>query len=77
MKKQKIWLITGASRGFGLDITKKVSESGDKVIATVRKHAKGLEEYKNNQDLYTVEMDVTDEAQVKNAILQGITHFGI
>jgi NAD(P)-dependent dehydrogenase (short-subunit alcohol dehydrogenase family) len=76
MKKQKIWLITGASRGFGLDITKKVLDSGDKVIATVRKNAKGLEEYRNNQDLYTVEMYVRDEAQVKNAILRGITHFG-
>lgn len=76
MKKQKIWLITGASRGFGLDITKKVLDSGDKVIATVRKDAKGLEGFKDNQDLYIVEMDVTDEAQVKKAVLWGITHFG-
>ncbi|KQM77942.1 short-chain dehydrogenase [Pedobacter sp. Leaf216] len=75
MKKQKIWLITGASRGFGLDITKKVLESGDKVIATVRKDAKGLEEHKDNKDLYIVEMDVTDEAKVKKAVRRGITHF--
>jgi NAD(P)-dependent dehydrogenase (short-subunit alcohol dehydrogenase family) len=76
MKKQKAWLITGASRGFGLDITKKVLDSGDRVIATVRKNATELEAFKYNPDLYIVEMDVTDEAQVKKAITQGIAHFG-
>ncbi|MBT2560240.1 SDR family NAD(P)-dependent oxidoreductase [Pedobacter sp. ISL-68] len=68
-------MITGASRGFGLDIAKKVLDSGDKVIATVRKEAKGLEGFKDNPDLYIVEMDVTDEVQVKEAIHRGITHF--
>ncbi|RZM21899.1 MAG: SDR family NAD(P)-dependent oxidoreductase [Pedobacter sp.] len=75
MKKQKTWLITGASRGFGLDITKKVLDSGDRVIATVRKNAKGLEEYQDHKDLYIIEMDVTDETQVKKAVRRGITYF--
>jgi hypothetical protein len=36
MKKTKTWIITGASRGFGLEISKAVLASGDKVTATVR-----------------------------------------
>jgi hypothetical protein len=35
MKKTKTWIITGASRGFGLEISKAVLASGDKVTATV------------------------------------------
>jgi NAD(P)-dependent dehydrogenase (short-subunit alcohol dehydrogenase family) len=31
MKKTKTWIITGASRGFGLEISKAVLASGDNV----------------------------------------------
>ena len=37
MKTQKVWYITGASSGFGLEITKAALENGDKVVATVRR----------------------------------------
>ena len=33
---QKIWMITGASRGFGVEIAKAVLAAGDNVIATAR-----------------------------------------
>jgi NAD(P)-dependent dehydrogenase (short-subunit alcohol dehydrogenase family) len=32
----KVWLITGASRGFGRTFTKAVLEAGDRVVATAR-----------------------------------------
>jgi NAD(P)-dependent dehydrogenase (short-subunit alcohol dehydrogenase family) len=33
---QKVWMITGASRGIGAEIAKVVRAAGDKLIATAR-----------------------------------------
>ena len=32
----KVWFITGSSRGLGRNLTEAVLESGDKVVATAR-----------------------------------------
>ena len=72
----KVWLITGAGKGFGLEITKAALQAGDKVIATVRNKGAELAATFNTQDLYVVNMDVTDEVQVKSAVESGISHFG-
>jgi NAD(P)-dependent dehydrogenase (short-subunit alcohol dehydrogenase family) len=77
MKTQKTWFITGASRGFGLDITKAVLASGDRVVATVRNQAAELAaQFHNNNNLYVVTMDVTNQEQVNAATQQAIDHFG-
>jgi len=76
MKTQKTWLITGASRGFGLDITKAVLASGDQVVATVRSNADGLKaQFDNDPKLFVVNMDVTNNDQVNNAVQQAIAQF--
>ena len=38
----KVWMVTGASRGFGAEISKAVLNAGDKLVATAR-NPKGLE----------------------------------
>jgi NAD(P)-dependent dehydrogenase (short-subunit alcohol dehydrogenase family) len=77
MKTQKTWFITGASRGFGLEITKAVLESGDKVIATVRSNPEQFSaEFAAHKNLYAVTLDITNEEQTKDAVKQGIDHFG-
>ena len=77
MKTQKVWYITGASSGFGLEITKAALENGDKVVATVRKAPEKLEESLNyHPDLLVVTMDVTNESEVKKAVKEAIDHFG-
>jgi NAD(P)-dependent dehydrogenase (short-subunit alcohol dehydrogenase family) len=77
MKKQKVWFITGASKGFGLEIAKAALAAGDKVIATVRSKPEQLASTLNNgADLFVVVMDVTKESQVKTAVEQGVGHFG-
>ncbi len=40
MTKKKVWLITGAGRGLGVDIAKAVLASGHAVVATGRDAAK-------------------------------------
>jgi len=41
-KPNKIWIITGAARGFGQQISKAVLATGDIVIATVRSRPEEL-----------------------------------
>jgi len=77
MRTQKVWLITGASKGMGLEITKAVLSNGDKVIATSRilnSLLEAIEEKKEN--FLPIQLDITDEKQVEKAILKGIETFG-
>jgi len=77
METQKIWFITGASKGFGFEITKAALEAGDKVVATVRKDDSALYASLNeNANLFVVTMDVTKESNVKEAVEKAIDHFG-
>jgi NAD(P)-dependent dehydrogenase (short-subunit alcohol dehydrogenase family) len=74
--KNKVWFITGASRGFGLEIAKAALANGDKVVATVRKQPEMLLNELRNDNLHVVTLDVTDEAQATQAAKQAIEHFG-
>ncbi|HLA59920.1 MAG TPA: SDR family oxidoreductase, partial [Puia sp.] len=75
--KQKIWFITGASKGFGFEITKAALQVGDKVAGTVRNKASELyASLDNHPNLLVVEMDVTNENEVKVAVQKAIDHFG-
>lgn len=73
----KVWFITGASRGFGLEISKAVLDSGDKVVATVRSNAEELYSKLNNHDnLQVVLLDVTNENQAQDAVKAAVDKFG-
>lgn len=77
MNTQKVWFITGASKGMGLEITKAVLSNGGKVIATSRNTETLLEkiaDYKGN--LLPVKLDITKEHDVEEAIYKGIEKFG-
>jgi NAD(P)-dependent dehydrogenase (short-subunit alcohol dehydrogenase family) len=75
--KKKVWFVTGASKGFGLEIVKAALASGDKVVATVRNNVAALQkDLGNPQDLLVVIMDVVKEAEVKRAVAEGIDRFG-
>jgi NAD(P)-dependent dehydrogenase (short-subunit alcohol dehydrogenase family) len=76
MKMQKVWFITGASRGFGLEIAKAALAAGDQVVATVRSNPAQLAAVLDNHpNLYVVPMDVTQEDQVQAAVQQSIARF--
>ena len=66
---QKVWLITGTSKGMGLHLTKHLLALGHKVIATSRNIDALLEEIKDYQNnLYPITLDITSDANVKQAI---------
>ncbi|MEO6815792.1 MAG: SDR family NAD(P)-dependent oxidoreductase [Edaphobacter sp.] len=73
----KVWFITGTSRGFGRIWADAALRRGDKVAATART----LESIADLKDKYgenvlTLELDVTRAEQVKSAIAQAHAHFG-
>jgi NAD(P)-dependent dehydrogenase (short-subunit alcohol dehydrogenase family) len=77
METQKIWFITGASKGFGFEITKAALDTGDKVVATVRNKSSALyAALDQHANLFVVEMDVTRESDVKEAVRKAVAHFG-
>lgn len=77
VKSNKVWFITGASRGFGQVWTEAALQRGDKVAATARKleSIAGLKE-KYGESVLTLELDVTKPEQVKAAVEQAYAHFG-
>jgi NAD(P)-dependent dehydrogenase (short-subunit alcohol dehydrogenase family) len=64
-------LITGASRGIGLEMSKQLSEQGNEVIATYRSpNSAGslLELTSENKNLHSYQLDVNSSESVKSAI---------
>ena len=74
---RKIWFITGASRGFGRIWAEAALKRGDQVTATARKLADiaDLAELFGDAVL-PLALDVTDSAQVEQAVHQAYAHFG-
>src|SRR6201996_5024198 len=76
-QNNKVWFITGASRGFGRVWAEAALKRGDKVAATARNLASiaDLKEKYGNRVL-TLELDVTRPDQAKTALTQAHAHFG-
>lgn len=77
MEKQKVWFITGASKGLGLTLVKELLQQGYGVAATSRS-LKDLQDAvdTNNSNFLPLAVDLINEASVKNAIENTIAHFG-
>jgi NADP-dependent 3-hydroxy acid dehydrogenase YdfG len=73
----KVWFITGASRGLGRIWTEAALDRGDKVAATARdlSSISALTD-KYGDRVLTLKLDVTNPEQVKNAVSEAYTHFG-
>src|SRR5258705_8805673 len=74
--KQKVWFITGASKGFGFEIAKAALDSGDLVVATVRKNADQLAARLGSPDrAMVVTLDVTKEHEVIAGVYAALKRF--
>jgi NAD(P)-dependent dehydrogenase (short-subunit alcohol dehydrogenase family) len=75
--KDKVWFITGASRGFGREWTIAALDRGDKVAATARDTAT-LDDLvaKYGDALLALELDVDDRDADIAAVKQAHDHFG-
>lgn len=73
----KVWLITGASRGFGRIWAEAALERGDQVAATAR-NARDLAELSERfgDAVLPLALDVTDTDRVEQVLGQAHRHFG-
>lgn len=72
-----VWFITGASRGFGLEIARGALSRGHQVVATARDAATVTAALPDAGDnLLAVSLDVTDQAQATAAATAAVDRFG-
>ena len=77
--KDKIALITGGSRGLGLEIARQICARGGKV-ALLARDAEELERAKTDLDRFgtevlTIQCDLLESAQMQSAVQQTLQHF--
>jgi NAD(P)-dependent dehydrogenase (short-subunit alcohol dehydrogenase family) len=74
---EKIWFITGASRGLGRIWTEAALQRGDKVAATARERASVADLSERFGDaVLPLTLDVTKPDQIRQAVERAHAHFG-
>jgi len=76
MAANKVWLITGAGRGLGVDIAKAAIAAGYKVVATGRNTAKVAKALGESSNLLVVKLDITKPADAESAVKATVDRFG-
>jgi NAD(P)-dependent dehydrogenase (short-subunit alcohol dehydrogenase family) len=76
MSDKKVWLVTGAGRGLGVDIAKAALAAGHAVVATGRNPEKVTSAVGEHDDLLAVRLDVTDPAEGESAVVAAVDRFG-
>lgn len=77
METKKVWFVTGASKGLGLALIKKLLEQNYRVAATTRNVQILIDEIGNASETFLpLEVSLTDDENVKSAIEKTVEHFG-
>jgi NAD(P)-dependent dehydrogenase (short-subunit alcohol dehydrogenase family) len=72
----KVWFITGAGRGMGVDIAKAALAAGYEVVATGRSTDKVAEALGKSGNLLIVKLDITKPADAEAAVKAAVEKFG-
>src|SRR5438034_1188378 len=76
MDNKKVWLITGAGRGMGLDFARAVLAAGHAVAASGRDTDRVSRALGQSNDLLAVKLDVTSRADAEEAVRAAVERFG-
>ncbi|MCW2972204.1 MAG: short-chain dehydrogenase/reductase [Thermoleophilia bacterium] len=76
MAVSKIFLITGAGRGMGVDLVQAALSAGHSVVATGRNAARVRESLGDHDQLLTTDLDITDPASITAAVDVALARFG-
>jgi NAD(P)-dependent dehydrogenase (short-subunit alcohol dehydrogenase family) len=76
MTDKKVWLITGAGRGMGIDIARAALAAGHAVVGTARNAGSVTSALGEQDDLLAVPLDVTDPAAAEAAVATTVERFG-
>jgi NAD(P)-dependent dehydrogenase (short-subunit alcohol dehydrogenase family) len=74
--EKKVWFITGAGRGMGVDIAKAALAAGNAVVATGRNPERVREALGEAPDLLVVRLDITASAEAQAAVRTAVDRFG-
>jgi NAD(P)-dependent dehydrogenase (short-subunit alcohol dehydrogenase family) len=72
----KVWFVTGAGRGLGIDIAQKALAAGHSVVASGRDPDAVLKSIGPHKNLLTVTLDITNPAAAKTAAQNAVDRFG-
>src|SRR5688572_24983319 len=73
---KKVWLITGAGRGMGVEFARAALASGHSVVASGRDRERVSKVLGTSSDLLAVTLDVTSVADAKAAVRAAVDCFG-
>jgi NAD(P)-dependent dehydrogenase (short-subunit alcohol dehydrogenase family) len=76
MTDTKVWLVTGAGRGMGLDIANAALAAGHAVVATARNPGTVTAALAEDDDVLAVKLDVTDPPDAEAAVKAAVDRFG-
>ncbi len=76
MTEKKVWLITGAGRGLGVNIAKAALAAGHAVVATGRDARKVAAAVGDHDDLLSIKLDVTRPEDAQAAVDAAVRKFG-
>lgn len=74
--KSKVWFVTGASKGLGLSLVKKLLKEGYQVVATSRNVQELEKAVGASAAFLPLAVDLKNESSVEKAIKETITRFG-
>src|SRR5215212_1486991 len=76
MTDKRVWFITGAGRGMGVDFAKAVLAVGNAVVATGRNTDAVRTAVGEAEDLLVVQLDVTSREDAEAAVKAAVDRFG-
>ncbi|WP_282637180.1 SDR family NAD(P)-dependent oxidoreductase [Sphingobacterium thalpophilum] len=76
METQKVWFVTGASKGLGLYLVKELLNQGYQVVATSRTRQALSDAVGDHPNFLPLEVNLTDDAAVAGAVSSAIDYFG-
>jgi NAD(P)-dependent dehydrogenase (short-subunit alcohol dehydrogenase family) len=76
MSDKKVWLVTGAGRGLGVDIAKAALAAGHAVVATGRNPERVSAAIGESGDLLAIKLDVTNPTDGEGAVAATVDRFG-
>jgi NAD(P)-dependent dehydrogenase (short-subunit alcohol dehydrogenase family) len=76
MNDKRVWLITGAGRGMGVDFAKAALAAGNAVVATGRNTDAVRTAVGEAEDLLVVRLDVTSREDAEAAVKAAVDRFG-